>query len=86
MPDPDIGADGDAMVAAPCKDLRVILGVETVRAASVGEMMLARAPDRMVGRIDANVRRNVAKLSDIGVVDIAIPRRIGVIVEIAVRP
>ena len=82
--DPDIVSDHDAIGAAVPEEGVVALRVGRVVFGTIGEAMLRRAVERMVGRADAHLRRDRAKFPDLCVGDHAARTEIGVIAELGV--
>ena len=71
MADPDIVADRHAVAPAPVEEVVLVLA-EAVGRRAIDEVMLARAPHRVVAGVDAHRRRDRAELADLGIDDVAV--------------
>ena len=79
--DPDIVADSDGVLPAPGEDLVVACFAGEVVVGAVGEMMLADAPGRVVGRVDADIGGDRAELSDRGEQHLPVFHDVAVVAE-----
>jgi len=81
MPDPDVMADIDMMLAAPFEELGVVLFVREIGARAIGKVRLRGAVHRMIARVDPGHRRDRAEFSNCRVGDLRVVHDIGVIVH-----
>jgi hypothetical protein len=71
MPDPDIVADYHLVAATPVEEVALVVA-EPVGCRAVDEVMLARAPHRVIAGVDAHGCRDRAEFADVGVDDVAV--------------
>ena len=62
---------------------RLVPGIRKLVAGAVGEMMLGRPPCRVVGRVDADVARDIDELADPRRPDLAVAHDVGIIAHLA---
>ena len=81
MADPDVMADDDQVFPPPVEEAFVAIRVRPIVVGAIGEMMQRRAPNRMIGRIDAGVGGDVDELADPGGPSLRILHQVGIIAE-----
>ena len=84
MSDPHVMADHHLLHHALVAKSLIELLAEEIFVGPVGDLVLAHPLQRVVERIDANIRRNGAELADRCINDFGMPLDIGVVAEFGV--
>jgi len=81
VPDPDVVADMNVVLAPPGEELGVVSLAGKIGAGAVGEVRLRGAVHRVVARVDPRHRRDRAELSDRGGGDLGVVHDVGIVVH-----
>src|SRR3984885_110108 len=81
MTDPDVVTHEDGVLAPPLKNALVAVCVRPIVVGAIGEVVQGRAPDRVVGRVDAHIRGDVDELADLSCPGLGVLHHIGIVAE-----